>query len=75
MWVESQKYHLHIELTSKCNSACPNCPRFIKGTPVLASNIELSEIKLKDIKKWFDVDFTTDFEQDTNTINASNELD
>ena len=25
--------------------------------------------------KWFDVDFTTDFEQDTNTINASNELD
>ena len=25
--------------------------------------------------KWFDVDFTTDFEQDANTINASNELD
>jgi hypothetical protein len=25
--------------------------------------------------KWFDVDFTTDFEQDSNTINASNELD
>ena len=25
--------------------------------------------------KWFDVDFTTDFELDTNTINASNELD
>lgn len=57
MWVESQKYHLHIELTSKCNSACPNCPRFIKGTPVLAPNIELSEIKLKDIKKWFDINF------------------
>ena len=50
MWVESQKYHLHIELTSKCNSACPNCPRFIKGTPILDSKIRLSEIKLNDIK-------------------------
>lgn len=57
MWVESQKYHLHIELTSKCNSACPNCPRFIKGTPILDSKIRLSEIKLNDIKKWFDFDF------------------
>ena len=57
MWVESQKYHLHIELTSKCNSACPNCPRFIKGSRKLNDDITLSELKLNDIEKWFSHDF------------------
>ena len=57
MWLNSKKYHLHIELTSKCNSACPNCPRFIMGSPKLNSDIILSEIKLKDIELWFDKKF------------------
>lgn len=57
MWLESQKYHLHIELTSKCNSACPNCPRFVMGSTKLNPAVTLGEIKLKDIKKWFSVDF------------------
>jgi hypothetical protein len=47
MWVDSQKYHLHIELTSKCNSACPNCPRFVMGSTKLNPAVTLSEIKLK----------------------------
>jgi|688.fasta_scaffold08474_20 MoaA/NifB/PqqE/SkfB family radical SAM enzyme len=57
MWVESQKYHLHIELTSKCNSACPNCPRFVMGSTKLNPSVTLSELKLNDIKKWFNYDF------------------
>ena len=57
MWVESQKYHLHIELTSKCNSACPNCPRFVMGSTKLNPTVTLSELKLNDIKKWFNYDF------------------
>jgi hypothetical protein len=57
MWVDSKKYHLHIELTAKCNSACPNCPRFIMGSSKLNPSINLSEIKLEDIKLWFKKSF------------------
>jgi hypothetical protein len=45
---------------------------------LIASSTSMSQTieayKAKHLK-WFDVDFTTDFEQDANTINASNELD
>ena len=57
MWSESKKYHLHIELTSKCNSACPNCPRFVMGSTKLNPSVILDEIKLNDIKKWFSIGF------------------
>ena len=57
MWTDSEKYHLHIELTSKCNSACPNCPRFILSSSKLNPKIKLSEIKLNNIIEWFDVSF------------------
>ena len=57
MWNDAQKYHLHIELTSKCNSKCPHCPRFLRGTMELNPNIYLSELKLSDISNWFDIDF------------------
>ena len=54
---EDKKFHFHIELTTKCNSACPLCPRFVYGTPHLNPRIRLNELSLKDIKQWFSVDF------------------
>lgn len=54
---EDKKFHFHIELTTKCNSACPLCPRFVYGTPHLNPRIRLKELSLKDIKQWFSVDF------------------
>jgi len=58
MWSEilkssDKKFHFHIELTTKCNSACPLCPRFVYGTPHLNPRIKLNELSLSDIKKWF----------------------
>jgi MoaA/NifB/PqqE/SkfB family radical SAM enzyme len=57
MWKNAEKYHLHIELTSKCNSKCPHCPRFIKGTTLLNPNISLAELKINEIKEWFSYEF------------------
>jgi MoaA/NifB/PqqE/SkfB family radical SAM enzyme len=58
MWYDrfqskDKKFHFHLELTTKCNSACPICPRFIIGTPVRTSNIELWEVSIEDIKQWY----------------------
>ena len=50
------KFHFHIELTTKCNAACPMCPRFIKSTPVRTHNIELWEMTIDKVKKWFPVE-------------------
>jgi MoaA/NifB/PqqE/SkfB family radical SAM enzyme len=62
MWYDrfqskDKKFHFHLELTTKCNSACPICPRFIIGTPVRTSNIELWEITIDHIKKWYSSEF------------------
>lgn len=48
-----KKFHFHIELTTKCNAACPICPRFIKYTPIRSHNIELWEMTIDKVKEWF----------------------
>jgi len=58
MWSEllknpNKKFHLHIELTTKCNSACPLCPRFVFGTTELNPAISLKELHLEEMKSWF----------------------
>lgn len=53
---ENKKFHFHLELTTKCNSACPICPRFIIGTPVRTSNIKLWEVDIDMIKKWYPIE-------------------
>lgn len=50
---EDKKFHFHLELTTKCNSACPICPRYIIGTPVTTSNIQLWEVTIEQVKKWY----------------------
>jgi MoaA/NifB/PqqE/SkfB family radical SAM enzyme len=50
---KTKKFHFHLELTTKCNSACPVCPRFITGTPVRTSNIQLWEVSIDMVKEWY----------------------
>lgn len=62
MWYDrlqskDKKFHFHLELTTKCNSACPICPRFNIGTPIVSSNIEIWEITIDKIKKWYSREF------------------
>jgi len=45
--------HLHIELTNRCNAACPMCMRFHQSSPLLRPDLELGEISLDQFKSWF----------------------
>jgi MoaA/NifB/PqqE/SkfB family radical SAM enzyme len=47
---------VHLELTERCQAACPHCHRFIKED-VLNPNLTMAELSLKDIKSIFPVDF------------------
>lgn len=47
---------LHIELTNKCQAACPMCARNHNGGRVRDS-IRLTEITLEDFKHWFPIEF------------------
>jgi len=47
---------VHLELTERCQAACPHCHRFIKED-ILNPNLTMAELSLKDIKSIFSVDF------------------
>lgn len=50
---KQQLFHFHIELTSKCNAACPHCPRYLRGLPIRQPSVNLWEMKFSDVKKWY----------------------
>jgi len=43
---------VHLELTTRCNAACPQCPRNLSGGPVNPA-LPLTELSLDDVKKIF----------------------
>ena len=47
---------LHIELTTRCNASCPACSRNFGGGPVVP-DLELTELRLEDIKNFIPVTF------------------
>jgi MoaA/NifB/PqqE/SkfB family radical SAM enzyme len=49
--------HLHIELTNRCNAACPMCMRFHQSSPLLRPDLELGEISLEQFTSWFSPEF------------------
>lgn len=49
--------HLHIELTNRCNAACPMCMRFHQSSPLLRPDIVLNDITLEQFKTWFPPQF------------------
>lgn len=46
---------VHLELTDRCNAACPMCPRFVKGE--VAPHIQNIQFSLDDIRNIFPVEF------------------
>lgn len=48
---------LHIELTNRCNAACPMCMRFHQSSPLIRPDLELGEISIQQFEDWFSHDF------------------
>jgi MoaA/NifB/PqqE/SkfB family radical SAM enzyme len=48
--------HVHLEISSKCNAACPDCPRNFFGVNIV-DNYPKCELRLEQIKKIFTGDF------------------
>ena len=48
-----RKFQVHVEASTRCNSRCVFCPRFIDLTPVTDPSLVLDEIKLDRFKLWF----------------------
>lgn len=44
---------IHAELTDKCNSGCPMCPRYINNGAELNPHLAKTEVDYESFKKWF----------------------
>ena len=44
---------MHLEITNRCNAACPMCMRFYQNSPLLRPDLELGEISGEQFKEWF----------------------
>jgi MoaA/NifB/PqqE/SkfB family radical SAM enzyme len=52
-WTYEGLSAVHLELSSKCNAACPGCPRFIKNSPNVHPSIIETNITFEEFKTWF----------------------
>jgi MoaA/NifB/PqqE/SkfB family radical SAM enzyme len=62
-WKTLKLGQLHIELSSHCNAACPNCQRFYKGTDLVRPDLKLNSITLDNFKKYFPKDIICNLEK------------
>lgn len=53
LWRYRNISSVHIELSTKCNAACPGCARFIMNSPIVDENLVQTEITFENFKKWF----------------------
>lgn len=55
----SEIREIHLELSTRCNAACPGCIRNLYGveTPAITDGYPLCDLKLEDIKKIFPAEF------------------
>ena len=57
LWKNETIESVHIELTDKCNSGCPMCPRYIDQGAQLNPLLPNAEITLEQFKNWLPVEF------------------
>lgn len=56
LWTVNEIQGMHLELTDKCNAACPMCPRYLyEGT--VNPHLELVDVSLENFRTWFPPDF------------------
>ncbi len=56
-WNYSNTNLVHIELSNRCNAACPLCPRYLNHSLKVNPELDLGSVSLSDFKKWFPLDF------------------
>ncbi|MGZ3422855.1 MAG: radical SAM/SPASM domain-containing protein [Polyangiales bacterium] len=47
---------VHLEVTTRCNASCPQCPRNLSGGPVNPA-LPMAELSVDDVQKIFPTDF------------------
>lgn len=57
-WRYNTLSSVHIELSTKCNAACPGCARFTMNSPVLDPNLIQEEVSIETFMKWFPIETT-----------------
>lgn len=53
MYYNNELKEVHLEISSKCNASCLNCPRYISGGGPLSPSFTQTELTLNDIKSFF----------------------
>lgn len=56
VWSHDNLSAVHIELSSKCQAACPVCPRFLRNSTNVDPTLVETSITFENFKKWFPVD-------------------
>lgn len=56
-WTYANVAYIHMELSSRCNAACPGCSRFVMNSPVVKPEVPQVDVTFEQFKSWFDVDF------------------
>jgi len=57
-WKYADLSSVHIELSSKCQAACPACPRFLRNSTNIDPSLIETSITFENFKKWFPVEIT-----------------
>lgn len=48
---------VHLEISTRCNAVCPDCPRNFRGVDVLTDTYPVCDMKIDQAKKIFPVEF------------------
>jgi hypothetical protein len=62
-WSYTDLNAVHLELSSKCNAACPGCPRHLRNSPNVDTNLIQKDISITDFKNWFSPDTLSKIQQ------------
>jgi len=58
MWTYHSLSAVHMELSSKCNAACPGCMRFVSNSPIVNPDLIQEEVTYDMFVKWFPKEIT-----------------
>jgi len=53
VWQYSNVKKIHIELSSRCNAACPGCQRFVHNSPVVNPRLVQANVSFEQFQQWF----------------------
>ena len=57
VWNYENTHLVHVELSNRCNAACPLCPRYVNHSLRVNPELDLGSVSLDSFIKWFPLDF------------------